>query len=145
MDISDGHLLTTLALRSFTLESGQEEIERVNRRRKEAGSPRDPSDLSESRRESVDSVRSPSSSQAQRAPLLGDVPEETFAIGDDEDEDEEDYHRPTQAVVSSPTSMTSRASSISESVDDAVPTQLRGMSEKARGKLPGMCFVSLLY
>ena len=137
MDISDGHLLTTLALRSFTLESGQEEIERRNRSRKEGA--RDPSDLSESRRGSVDSLRSPSSNQAQRAPLLSDVPEETFAIGDDDDEDEDigDDRRPT-AAIASPHSLPSRASSVSESVDDAVPTQLRGMSEKARGKLPGM-------
>lgn len=125
-----------VALRSFTLESGQEEIERRNQRRKEGA--HDPSDLSESRRGSVDSLRSPSSSQAQRAPLLSDVPEETFAIGDDEDEDNDDDHRRPTAAVVSPTSMTSRASSVSESVDDAVPTQLRGMSEKARGKLPGM-------
>ncbi|KAE8446172.1 hypothetical protein EG329_012397 [Mollisiaceae sp. DMI_Dod_QoI] len=121
------------ALRSFTLESGQEEIERRNRRRKE--SLRDPGDLSESRRGSADSIRSPIASHS-RAPALSDVPEDgTFAIGDDEDDDEEDDDRPTPAE-STPTEQPSRASSVSSSIDDAVPTQLRGMSEKARGKMP---------
>lgn len=127
--------LTFLALRSFTLESGQEEIERRNRRRKEHGA--DPLDLLEHRRGSVDSLRSPSSHQ--RAPALSNVPEDgTFAIGEDEDEDTDDDHRPTPAE-STPTEQ-SRASSISSSVDDAVPSQLRGMSEKARGKMPGKQF-----
>jgi hypothetical protein len=126
--------LTFVALRSFTLESGQEEIERMNRRRKERY---DPNDLSESRRGSVDSIISPTISHS-RAPALSDVPEEdgTFAIGGDEDEDTDDDHRPTPAE-STPTEQPSRASSVSSSVDDAVPTQLRGMSEKARGKMPG--------
>lgn len=130
------------ALRSFTLESGQEEIARRNRRRKEH---RDPLDLSESRRGSVDSLRSPSISHP-RTPSLSDVPEDgTFAIGEDEDEDTDDDHRPTPAA-STPTeqpsraSSMSRASSVSSTVDDAVPSQLRGMSEKARGKMPGMFF-----
>ncbi|RFU33486.1 hypothetical protein B7463_g2850, partial [Scytalidium lignicola] len=113
------------ALRSFTLESGQEEIERLNRRRKERSSG---GDLSESQRNSVDSVMSPTTSH-QRAPSLSDVPEDgTFAIGDDEDSD--DDHQVT------PTSTPSAAPSVSSSVDNSVPIQLRGMSEKARGKMP---------
>jgi hypothetical protein len=65
------------------------------------------------------------------------VPEDgTFAVGDDEDDDTDDDHRPTPAE-STPTDYPSRASSVSSSVDDAVPSQLRGMSEKARGKMPG--------
>jgi len=116
------------ALRSFTLESGQAEIERRNRRRKER------SGGSDSGRGSVESLRSPSSSH-QRAPALSNVPEEdTFTVGDDED-DTDDDNRPTPEE-STPTDQPSRASSISSSVDDAVPTQLRGMSEKARGKMP---------
>lgn len=70
------------------------------------------------------------------------MPEDgTFAIGDDEDEDDEDTdddHRATPAE-STPTEPASRASSISSSIDETVPVQLRGMSEKARGKMPGMC------
>ncbi|CZT05970.1 related to proteins containing regions of low-complexity [Rhynchosporium agropyri] len=122
------------ALRTFTLESGQEEIERRNRRNKERQI--DPNDLSESRRGSVESLRSPSINQP-RAPTLSDVPEDgTFAVGDDEDDDDtDDDHRPTPAA-STPTDQPSRASSVSSGVDDAVPTQLRGMSEKARGKMP---------
>ena len=80
-------------------------------------------------------MRSPTSNH-QRAPQLSDVPEEegTFAIGDDEEESDDE--RPTPAA-STPIEQPSRASSVSSSVDDAVPTQLRGMSEKARGKMPG--------
>ncbi|PBP27539.1 hypothetical protein BUE80_DR001399 [Diplocarpon rosae] len=120
------------ALRSFTLESGREEIERRNLRRKEHA---DPNDLAESRRGSVDSIRSPSISQSH-APTLSDVPEDgTFAIGEDDEEDTDDESRPTPATSTS-TEQPSRASSVSSSIDDAVPVQLRGMSEKARGKMP---------
>jgi hypothetical protein len=126
-----------IALRSFTLESGQQELERLARRRKER--PEDLTDLSGSRRGSVEILRSPTSSY-QRPPQLSDVPEEEgpFAIGNDEDEESDD-ERPTPAA-STPTEQPSRASSVSSSVDDAVPTQLRGMSEKARGKMPGKPF-----
>ncbi|KAK7749419.1 hypothetical protein SLS62_008163 [Diatrype stigma] len=121
------------ALRSFTLESGQEEIERRNRQRKDGIVPSDPFDMG-SRRSSVESLRSPTVAQP-KTPTLSDVPEEdaTFAIGDDEDESDQD-ERPTPAQ-SSPSENPSRASSVA-SVEDAVPTQVRGMSEKARGKMP---------
>ncbi|KAI2608394.1 high-temperature-induced dauer-formation protein-domain-containing protein [Hypoxylon fragiforme] len=123
------------ALRTFTLESGQEEIERRNRRRKESGQPIDPFDIG-SRRSSVESLRSPTTTQP-RTPTLSNVPEEdtTFAIGDAEDEsDEDEDDRPTPAQ-STPSENPSQASSVAD-VEDAVPTQLRGMSEKARGKMP---------
>lgn len=121
------------ALRTFTLESGQAEIERRNRRRKEAALEQTDT-LTPSRRGSVDSVRSPSGSHN---PTLSDVPEEdgAFAIGDNEDSDAEDDHNPTP-THSVPSETRSRPSSISSTVEDAVPTQLRGMSEKARGKMP---------
>jgi hypothetical protein len=122
------------ALRSFTLESGQAEIERRNRRRKE--SLLGPADsLETDSRTSADSVRSPLNSQT-RGSTLSSLPEEdTFAIGDDEDEDTDDDHQPTPAH-STPTDYPSRASSVSSPVEDAVPVQLRGLSEKARGKMP---------
>ncbi|KAK4189657.1 high-temperature-induced dauer-formation protein-domain-containing protein [Podospora australis] len=122
------------ALRSFTLESGQEEIERRNRRRKDSVTSNDPLEPN-STRSSVDSIRSPTT-HSSRAPSLHDVPEEdgTFAIGDDEDESDEE-ERPTPAP-SSPSEDPSRASSVASPVDDDVPRQLRGMSEKARGKMP---------
>jgi High-temperature-induced dauer-formation protein len=68
---------------------------------------------------------------------LSSLPEEngTFAIGDDEDDDTDDDHHPTPAHYT-PTDHPSRASSVSSNVEDAVPVQLRGLSEKARGKMP---------
>lgn len=117
------------ALRDFTLESGQEEIERQKQSRKENSGDR-------SRGDSIDSMRSPTLS---RTPTLSNVPEETsaFAIGDDEDSDAEE-HQPA-ATPQSPThtpSGASRSASIASSVDESVPLQMRGMSEKARGKMP---------
>jgi hypothetical protein len=131
----------SIALRSFTLESGQQELERLARRRKERQD--DLGDLNSSRRGSVDSQRSPTSSH-QRPPQLSDVPEEegTFAIGDDDDESENDGQTPGASTPTEQPSRVSRASSVSSSVDDAVPVQLRGMSEKARGKMPGNPFLS---
>ncbi|EDN91786.1 hypothetical protein SS1G_07647 [Sclerotinia sclerotiorum 1980 UF-70] len=120
-------------LRHFTLESGQEEIERRNRRKKERLA--ESGDV-DSRRGSADSIRSPSINHQRGPSALSNVPEEdTFAIGDDDDEDSDGEGRPTPAA-STPTEHPSRASSISSSIDDTVPTQLRGMSEKARGKMP---------
>jgi len=121
------------ALRDFTLESGQEEIERQNQLRKEQGS-----DTGAGRRaDSIDSLRSPISS---RTPTLSNVPEDNsaFAIGDDEDSEDEGAHGPAHpgSPVQPQSGTNSRTASISSSVDDAVPLQLRGMSEKARGKMP---------
>ncbi|KAF2786219.1 hypothetical protein K505DRAFT_290086 [Melanomma pulvis-pyrius CBS 109.77] len=113
------------ALRDFTLESGQEEIERQNQIRKDNGG--------EFRRDdSIDSLRSP---VVPRTPTLSNVPEENsaFAIGDDEDSDADDSHPtdPLRSPLQSPS-----GASRSASIDESVPLQLRGMSEKARGKRP---------
>jgi len=117
------------ALRDFTLESGQEEIERQNQTRKDNGG--------ELRRDgSIDSLRSP---VVPRTPTLSNVPEENnaFAIGDDDDSDVDD-NNPTDPPRSPLQSLSgaSRSASIASSVDESVPLQLRGMSEKARGKRP---------
>ncbi|KAI5461393.1 high-temperature-induced dauer-formation protein [Mariannaea sp. PMI_226] len=126
------------ALRSFTLESGQEEIERRNQRRKDSGGQIDPLEAG-SVRSSVDSGRSPTVTQS-RSPALEEVPEDgAFAIGDDEDEsddddDDDDEHQPTPARSTS--SETQSQTSSTPNAEDALPTQLRGMSEKARGKMP---------
>ena len=120
------------ALRTFTLESGQEELERVARRRKEILSgqgeqPHSP-DLH-------DMSRNP----ASRTPSLSSVPEQdgAFAIGDDDSDDNDDNNTVQDTPAhSSPSIQNSRAPSISSSIDDSVPVQLRGMSEKARGKMP---------
>ncbi|KAI9789501.1 MAG: hypothetical protein M1835_001623 [Candelina submexicana] len=123
------------ALRSFTLESGREEIERQERMRKEqANEP--PMNSSPVRADSTESLRSPNSSHT-RTSTLSNVPEENsaFAIGDDEDSETEDDHRPTPSQ-SSPATHNSRTPSVSSSIDDTMPLQLRGLSEKARGKMP---------
>jgi len=116
-------------LRNFTLESGQEEIERQNQLRKENSG-------EAPRADSIDSIRS---STLPRTPTLSNVPEENsaFAIGDDEDSDMEDQQPavPPRSPLHSP-SGASRSASVASSVDDSVPLQLRGMSEKARGKMP---------
>ncbi|KAH7152205.1 high-temperature-induced dauer-formation protein-domain-containing protein [Dactylonectria estremocensis] len=121
------------ALRSFTLESGQEEMERRNRRRKDStGQINDPFE-SGSVRSSVDSMRSPTVPQTRHS-ALEEVPEDgAFAIGDDED-DSDDDHQPTPARSTSSENQSQTSSAAN--VEDAVPTQLRGMSEKARGKMP---------
>lgn len=120
------------ALRAFTLESGQEEIERVARRRKEILSGAE-AVTSPTRLGPADdsSYRSPPSHQGS----LGNAPEDgTFAIGDSDDESDNDaiQNTPTQ----SPSIRNSRASTPSSADDSAVPIQLRGMSRKARGKMP---------
>jgi hypothetical protein len=89
------------------------------------------------RSNSLDSLRSPVSI---RSPTLGNVPEESsaFAIGDDESDEEGEVtglirsHTASSAVtvLDSP-----RPASVA-STDEALPIQLRGMSEKARGKMP---------
>jgi hypothetical protein len=71
------------------------------------------------------------------SPSVGFVPEENsaFGIGDDEDSNQEETPRESQRRPI--TSLhSSRAGSISSLTDDTLPLQLRGMSEKARGKMP---------
>lgn len=117
------------ALRTFTLESGQEELERRNRRKKDDGDSLDPSSV----RSSVESARSPPNAPA-RSQTLEEVPEDgTFAIGDDEDDSDEDP-QPTPAPSTVSENQSQNSSTVN--VDDALPVQLRGMSEKARGKMP---------
>jgi hypothetical protein len=120
------------ALRDFTLESGQQQIELQKQSKKEQGS-------EQQRADSIDSIRSPN---LPRTPTLSNVPEENsaFAIGDDDDsdagnEDHDHDHETSQSPLHSPAGA-SRSVSIASSVDETVPQQLRGMSEKARGKMP---------
>ncbi|ODH51055.1 hypothetical protein GX48_02840 [Paracoccidioides brasiliensis] len=120
------------ALRAFTLESGQEEMERQHQRKK-----------TNSSSGTNDPLSSPTISQAGndnrgsgvgRRPLTH-VPEDgTFAIGDDSDE-EENERQNTPSQSSFPLE-DSRDTSVSSNADENVPLQLRGMSEKARGKMP---------
>ena len=81
----------------------------------------------------MDSLRSPTS---VRSPNLSNVPEEhsAFAIGDDDsDEGESAAFVEPRAY---PTSVDSPRPDSVSSADEALPIQLRGMSEKARGKMP---------
>lgn len=125
------------ALRTFTLESGQEEIERRSRQRKDSLGQSDPLDIG-SVRSSVDSVRSPTTASS-RTQTLEEVPENgTFAVGDDEDDSDSDSDDDDPQPTPAPSSTSENVSQASSTAnaDDAVPVQLRGMSEKARGKMP---------
>ncbi|PLN81601.1 high-temperature-induced dauer-formation protein-domain-containing protein [Aspergillus taichungensis] len=118
------------AVRSFTLESGQQEIERQNERRKdESGS----SDFVASPVLSA-AEEDPHTSSGTRSPL-GRIPEENtpFAIGDESDDEQGEPKTPAHT---SPSVQSSRRPSAASTVDESVPLQLRGMSEKARGKMP---------
>ena len=126
------------ALRSFTLESGQEEIERLARRRKELAESDDASN-SPSRPERGGSTDSQRMTSLVQSPTLSNVPENSaFTIGDDEDDSEGDEPSNAPPTMSNAPSSTahSRTPSVASSIDDAVPTQMRGMSERARGKMP---------
>ncbi|KAF2769164.1 hypothetical protein EJ03DRAFT_327609 [Teratosphaeria nubilosa] len=114
------------ALREFTIEGAQAELDRQAQERKDRGEQaagiRSP--MQQSRNGSIDSIRSPVSVQS---PRLHNVPENgAFAIGED-DEDEEHAESLASSTTFSP----------SASVEDiGVPLQSRSMSEKARGKQP---------
>lgn len=111
-------------LRQFTLENGQEEMERQAQQRK-AGSSQDSS-------QPVDDQRRGSRSS------LTHIPEENgpFAIGDDDSDEEEQGETVATPAQSAPSSRNSRTPSVSSSADDNAPLQQRRMSEKARGKMP---------
>lgn len=88
---------------------------------------------------SVDtSSRRSSTHRSGNSPSHGTPDESAFAIGDNSDDEEEDgQSTPGANTAHTPQHSTpSRASSVTSEVDDAVPIQLRGMSEKARGKMP---------
>ena len=123
------------ALRAFTLESGQQEIERMARRRKEILSCVSETVGSPTQLDSDDNTIRTSASRSSST-TLSNVPEEdgTFAIGDSEDSDD-DLNHPTPSQ-SSASLHNSRTPSVASSADDSMPIQLRGMSEKARGKMP---------
>ncbi|KAK7888414.1 hypothetical protein LTR67_008760 [Exophiala xenobiotica] len=120
------------ALRAFTLEGGQAEIERAAQRRKENA----PSDMSHnpSRSPTMVDVATPTRN-GPVSPTRDTGVDGTFAIGDSDDSEHEDAPTPSQSTRSMRTSRTPSIAS-SSTFDDHVPTQLSGMSEKARGKMP---------
>ncbi|CAG8920306.1 unnamed protein product [Penicillium salamii] len=120
------------AVRAFTLESGQQEIERQNEKKKAGSS----SDSSNSPRLSHSEEDLHTTSEA-RSPL-DRIPEENspFAIGDDDSDEERDIDGTQTPSQSSPSAQTSRRPSIASTVDENGVPMARGMSEKARGKKP---------
>lgn len=119
-------------MRAFTLESGQQEIERQNEKKKAGSS----SDSSNSPRLSHSEEDLHTTSEA-RSPL-DRIPEENspFAIGDDDSDEERDIDGTQTPSQSSPSAQTSRRPSIASTVDENGVPMARGMSEKARGKKP---------
>ncbi|KAJ5223414.1 hypothetical protein N7468_007956 [Penicillium chermesinum] len=117
------------AIRAFTIESGQQEIERQTEKRKAADTPGEVP-TSPSLSHSEEDLHMPSGA---RSPLTR-IPEENgaFVIGDD-DSDDEGQHTPSR---SSPSGQNSRRPSNASTNDENGLQQLRGMSEKARGKMP---------
>lgn len=118
----------------FSLETGQHQADRIGRLGKSDSLELD-LDTS-TQKSSMESVRSPASVRA-RTYTLQNVPEndDAFAIGDDEESDDGHEIHPL-TTPSSPPRRTSQTPSVSSSIDEAVPSQVRGMSEKARGKMP---------
>lgn len=120
------------ALRRFTLEGGQEEIERAEQRRKEG--PLSDMSNSLSRSSTSENLASPIRS-GPFSPRSEAGVDETFAIGESDDSDNENMQTPSQSTRSPRDSRTPSMAS-SSVVDEHVPFQLSGMSEKARGKMP---------
>ena len=115
------------AIRIFTLEGGQQELENIARTQKDATNGVSTPSMAGPTRSSSSGALSPPSRSSM-------VEDETFAIGDSDDSDDEDQPTPSQSSASVQNSRT--PSVASSAADESVPIQLRGMSEKARGKLP---------
>lgn len=120
------------AVRAFTLESRQQEIERQKEKRK-AGDIAGDLTTSPTLSHSEEDLHAPSGA---RSPLTR-IPEENsaFAIGDDDSDDEAAEGGQPTPSQSSPSAQTSRRPSFASTVDET-NSQIRGISEKARGKLP---------
>ncbi|KAF3396112.1 Ubp5-interacting protein [Penicillium rolfsii] len=120
------------AVRAFTLESGQQEIERQREKRK-AGESSGDLITSPTLSHSEEDLHAPSGA---RSPLTR-IPEENsaFSIGDDDSDDETEEGGQRTPSQSSPSAQTSRRPSFASTIDDT-GSQIRGISEKARGKLP---------
>lgn len=119
-------------LRAFTLEGGQAEIERAAQRRKENALTDVTNNLSRS--STLMDMHTPTR-EGPMSPHTDAGVDGTFAIGDSDESDNEDAPTPSQSTQSMRTSRTPSIAS-SSAVDDHVPIQLSGMSEKARGKMP---------
>ncbi|KAF3935277.1 hypothetical protein ABW19_dt0204722 [Dactylella cylindrospora] len=112
-------------LRTFTLESGREEIEKQQRLQKDSAS-----DIMQPDSPRAMSRSNTTTTQSSDAP----ADPETFTIGDSDDSDDDSPPQSRSSAMMTPSSTTFE--SRGNSIDETVPIQLRGMSEKARGKLP---------
>jgi hypothetical protein len=107
-------------------------MEREMQRRKETAA-NSTTTITPTRGNSVDSQRDDGGT---RTSGIGHVRNESaFTIGDDEDSDEEGS-RTTQSNLEQVGSNTDPFTGSMSSIDETVPIQLNGMSEKARGKMP---------
>ncbi|KAI1964000.1 hypothetical protein LOZ58_001861 [Ophidiomyces ophidiicola] len=115
-------------LRAFTLDSGQQEMEQQRHRKKASFATTEHSSHPSYSQQS-EGIQSPT-----RA--LSHVPEEdgTFAVGDDESDEE--TSQPATPSHFSPSLENSQVPSLASPIDESIPHQLRGLSEKARGKMP---------
>lgn len=123
------------ALRTFTLAGGQQELARAAQRRKDGVELPDPdSFLRSSRTSTSESLNVSRRSSAQTGHHVG---EDTFRIADSDDEEEEDddHDNDVRRARRSGSRTESMASS-SAAANDTTPSQLHGLSEKARGKQP---------
>lgn len=124
------------ALRSFTLDGAQMELEKQAFHRKASGANDEEGLTGVSRATSFETSRS---TMSTRKPTINtDDQEGAFVIGDEDDEEAGTEVFDAQARSNhSPTEVThtTHSSSFDGPVEDALPSQLGGMSEKARGKL----------
>ncbi|KAI9651605.1 MAG: hypothetical protein M1831_000591 [Alyxoria varia] len=126
------------ALRDLMENGAQNELERHARKRKELAE-NIPTSNSPRRSPSMEGTRTPNS-QAPSSLRNIDEAGGAFSIGDDDgsesEQDNDTGSKRTPSRSPNPSEPPSRQTSISSPVDDAVPSQTRAMSEKARGKLP---------
>lgn len=116
------------ALRDFTLKSAQEDIDKMAEARKDG-------QQSDAITSNKSSLSEDTRGLLQRPSVEDAAPNNAFSIGDDSDDDSDDDDVGRRSSLVSPTTESHRSS-----VDEAVPVQLRGLSEKARGKLPAGAF-----
>lgn len=125
------------ALRAFTLDGAHQELERAERRRKETAAGISSIDSVADLRRSGSNLGTLQSPGPINSPPMSTAETDhgAFTIGDDEDDSDDDHNQPTPSQSSTRESRAPSVASSSAAAEE-VPTQLRGMSEKARGKMP---------
>ncbi|KAI9726030.1 MAG: hypothetical protein M1828_002038 [Chrysothrix sp. TS-e1954] len=118
------------SLQAMANNGAEHEIDKLALRRKEQA---ESNSISSGVHRGNESVHSP------RASNLASISEQrdAFAIGGDDSDDEQDNtddHTPSRTSFQSETN--SRLGSSADGAEEVLPTQLRGMSQRARGKMP---------